>query len=64
MDKKKEILHDYLFYFNPYEKLWFAFKREDMKEFFNDHSSVMTNDKFLKANSIKVLLEFLTKYNN
>lgn len=30
-----EHFHDYLFHYNPYTKLWAAFKREHSNEYFN-----------------------------
>ena len=29
------MLHEYLFHFNPYINLWFAFKREELVDYFN-----------------------------
>ena len=38
MDK----LYDYLFHYNPYEKLWYAFKRDESHKYFNgDKKGVM-----------------------
>lgn len=31
MDK----LYDYLFHYNPYEKIWYGFKRDDSHKYFN-----------------------------
>jgi hypothetical protein len=30
-----EKLYDYLFHYNPFQKLWYAFKREDYNKYFN-----------------------------
>lgn len=34
-DVSDDILFDYLFHFNPYKQLWFAFKREHSIGYFN-----------------------------
>ena len=31
----KDELHNWLFHYNPYKQLWFAFKREDLNKYFN-----------------------------
>lgn len=28
-------LYDYLFHYNPYEKMWYCFRREDSHRYFN-----------------------------
>lgn len=28
-------LYDYLFHYNPYQKMWYAFRREDSNTYFN-----------------------------
>lgn len=30
-----DVLYDYLFHYNPYQKLWYAFKREESNKYFN-----------------------------
>lgn len=30
-----EQLYDYLFHYNPYQKIWYAFKREAHNDYFN-----------------------------
>ncbi len=30
-----ESLYDYLFHYNPYQKVWLAFKREHYNDYFN-----------------------------
>lgn len=29
------ILYDYLFHYNPYKRLWYAFKRDEASKYFN-----------------------------
>jgi len=43
------ILYDYLFHFNPYNKEWNAFRREDKEKYFNGElmkHGVLTDPKF------------------
>lgn len=54
MDK----LYDYLFHYNPYEEIWYAFKRGDKEKYFNGE---VDKSKLLKAKNIKVLLDVITK---
>ena len=51
-----EDFYNYLFHYNPYEKLWYAFKREDSNDYFSDRKSINT----LSANDIKTLLRAIT----
>jgi len=51
-----EDFYNYLFHYNPYEKLWYAFKREDSNDYFSDRNSINT----LSANDIKTLLRAIT----
>lgn len=48
----KEQFQDYLFHFNPYKGMWFAFKREDMNDYFND----VNNTNVLTARNVKDLI--------
>jgi len=34
-NKNMEELHDWLFHYNPYTKLWSAFRRHQMTDYFN-----------------------------
>lgn len=48
----KDLFYDYLFHYNPYEDLWYAFKREDSNDYFSDRKTIDT----LSAKDIKTLL--------
>lgn len=51
-----EELHNWLFHYNPYKQLWFAFRREHASEYFN---GTLTN--LLASKDHKVLVEILIK---
>jgi hypothetical protein len=55
---KNSELYDYVFHFNPYEQLWYAFKRDQANDYWNDRDA-KKNEKFLKAKDIKVLLGYI-----
>jgi hypothetical protein len=39
-----EKLYDYLFHYNPYQKMWYAFYRDESNQYFNgDRKRVMKN---------------------
>jgi len=43
-ETKLNKLYDYLFHYNPYQKMWYAFRREDHTKFFNgDKKGSMKN---------------------
>jgi hypothetical protein len=48
-----ENFQDILFHYNPYEDLWYAFKRSDANSYFSDRKSVFT----LSAKNIKDLIK-------
>lgn len=50
-----EELHNWLFHYNPYTKIWSAFKREDLVAYFNGE-----NSKALQATKHSVLVELIT----
>jgi hypothetical protein len=52
---KNEKLYNWIFYFNPYEELWFAFKRESYQEFFTNRTKV----KHIHSPEIEQLLEII-----
>ena len=47
-------LYDYMFWFNPYEKLWFAFKREDYIRFFNGELKDVMSHENIEALILKI----------
>lgn len=52
---KNEFLHDYLFHYNPYTKLFAAFKRSDMVDYFNGSKK----STIIKMKSADDLVEYL-----
>lgn len=46
-----EFLNDYLFHYNPYEKMWYGFKREYASTYFNDRESIPKNELFAGLSS-------------
>ena len=54
---KNEVFMDYIFYYNPYEEAWYAFKREDYLTFFNNRGS----KEWLKSKKIKDLFDYISK---
>lgn len=53
---ENQVLHDYLFHFNVYEKTWYAFKRKDQTAFFN---GTLEPSDYCKARKIDHIIEFL-----
>jgi hypothetical protein len=53
-----ENLYDYLFWYNPYESLWYAITRDTQLEFFNGKRE---NSVFYKSKSHSTLVEILCK---
>jgi hypothetical protein len=51
---KLEHFQDYLFHYNPYQDLWFAFKREDSVGYFNGEDVATTS-----AHEIKHLIRYI-----
>lgn len=52
-----ECLHNWMFHFNPYTKLWNAFPREDYAKYFNDNNDPEAI--IIKSDDIKALLRVL-----
>lgn len=50
-------LYDWIFHFNPYEKIWSAVKRDNYNELFNNYKS----NKVLKSKNINTLQEIINK---
>ena len=47
-------LSNWLFHFNPYDNMWYAFTREDHTSYFNDGDCF-----FIKSKHVSVLMEML-----
>lgn len=54
----KDNLYEWLFHYNIYEELWYAFKREDVVKHFNGE---LNSNEFHKAKNIMDLVKFITK---
>jgi hypothetical protein len=50
-------LYQWLFHFNPYKEIWFAFKREDYVKFFNGDTEIKT----VGSKNINTLIELVEK---
>lgn len=57
---KLENLYDYIFWYNPYEEVWYAVHREYQLDFFNGNRN---NIKFIKSKQHSTLMELLCKEN-
>lgn len=53
-----EEMYDWLFHYNPYEELWYAFKRENKEKYFNGE---LAEKQVCKAKNVQVLIEFINK---
>ena len=51
-----EKLYDYLFHYNHYEELWYAFKRENKEKYFNGQ---LTSDDYIKNKDVMTLIKFI-----
>lgn len=49
-------LHAWLFHYNGYEKLWYAFTRETKDDYFNG-----TGNKYIKSKNIDTLMFIIVK---
>lgn len=58
MINNTEELHNWLFHYNPYKQLWFAFKREDLNKYFNGE---LPN--ILSSKKHSILVEIIEKTN-
>lgn len=54
-------LYDYVFWYNPYEELWYAIKSDTQLNFFNGNRK---KSFFYKARDINSLVEFLEREYN
>jgi hypothetical protein len=51
-----EHLYNWLFHYNHHEERWYAFLRDDYKDYFNS-----SQPKALKARTIETLIELITR---
>jgi hypothetical protein len=58
---KPTYLYDYVFWYNPYEELWYSIKSDTQLNFFNGNRKKSV---FYKARDINSLIEFLERENN
>lgn len=49
-------LHEWLFHYNGYENLWYAFTRETKNDYFNG-----TGNKYIKSKNIDTLMFIIVK---
>ena len=49
-------LHEWLFHYNGYEKLWYAFTRETRDDYFNG-----TGNRYIKSKNIDTLMFIIVK---
>lgn len=56
MEPLNLFLFNWLFHFNEYNNMWYAFKREDHTAYFNDGDCF-----FIKSKNISVLTEIITR---
>ena len=49
-------LYEWLFHYNGYEKLWYAFTRESKDDYFNG-----TGNKYIKSKNIDTLMFIIVK---
>lgn len=54
-----DCLHNWMFHFNPYTKLWNAFPREEYTNYFNNYDD--PHALILKSTDIKALLDILRR---
>jgi len=55
-----ETLYSYIFWYNPYEELWYAIERDSQLEFFNGDRKKSI---YYKSDKHSTLVEILTKAN-
>ena len=57
-----EKLYDYLFHYNPYEELWYAFKRKQYGDYFNGKKSGLMKNKDFDELTGDILIKINPKY--
>jgi hypothetical protein len=55
-----ERLYDYIFWYNAYEKVWYAIHREYYSDFFGGYRD---RTRFIKSKQHSVLVELICKQN-
>jgi len=55
---EQEIMYEWLFHYNPYEKLWAAFKREDKEKYFNGE---LAESNYCRAKEFEILVDYILK---
>ena len=53
--KNKESLNNWLYHYNPYNKTWNAFKREDLQGYFSGSKKVQS--KIITSKKISVVIK-------
>mgnify|MGYP000973493637 CR=1 FL=1 len=48
--KNEEVIQNYLFHYNPYDKKWYAFRREDLNKYFKKNTLKAKNKIFSDTN--------------
>lgn len=61
-DITHEFLYDWCFFYNPYEKLWYAVKREYKDLYFSNKDSI-PSEAVIKNKSNQNILNYLTQIN-
>jgi hypothetical protein len=56
----EENLYDYVFHYNPYDKVWSAIPRESQHSYWNGNPS----EDVIKSSKIETLVELITKGRN
>jgi len=51
-------MYEWLFHYNPYEKLWAAFKREDKEKYFNGE---LAESNYCRAKEFEILVDYILK---
>jgi hypothetical protein len=56
---KKEIYYNWLFHYNPYQKKWYAFEKDNFIGFFSDKENTF----HVKGSSMPDLIKAINKLN-
>lgn len=51
-------IYNYIFWFNPYQNVWYAIQKDDYLKFFNGHRD---QTKHYKSKEITTLVEIISK---
>jgi len=52
-----EKLYDFLFHYNPYQKTWYAFKKEDSHAYFNGNRKIAIKNKEIDELIIDIMIK-------